>query len=288
MPRQRYIKPEAFGDRTLCTRSWEAQHLWIVLLLFSDDYGAFEADPIAILGFGFRHRPEALECIPGWLTELCENGLIVLYRSGDEEYGLFPKWHKHQNVKNPGLKHLPRPGDDSTYGKPGPYGGPTGDLRRLSIENDQTPVTTGPTETLRRVGGDSTPHTTYNREQRTGSGGGSAHDTPLILAALKSAGYAPLLIDQDLSAIAQTLAEVPPPPDVDWMAVGQKIRRKRQDGTIESERPVSGLRFVLKGSGVPRLGQFQPPVSSGAQVADERDAKYEAAIIAAGKAGLGG
>lgn len=109
MARIRTVKPDAWQDRRLGQRSREARLLWVVLLTMCDDEGRFRALSLGIAGHGYAHDLEALAAIPGWLDELADAGLIVLYDVDDEPFGCFPKWAAHQRVNKPTPSRIPAP-----------------------------------------------------------------------------------------------------------------------------------------------------------------------------------
>ena len=282
MARIRTLKPEAWADRKIGTLSLEARLLWVVLITMSDDYGAFEADPAAIFGFGYRHQHGHLQQIEGWLQELDDAGLIVRYESGDERYGLFPKWEDHQKVKNPGKSRLPRPDDGPTESRGRIYGDSTADLPHEwpAAENREN---TGATETLPRVSPGSTaslplgPRTTDLGPGISGGGTGASHNA---FDALMSAGFDQLTVEQDAAGIRGVLAEFQPPADTDWFVVGQEIRRKREDGTIRSDRPSSALKFVMRGhKGLPRIGQPQGRRATATDARSDLTRRYAAQAL---------
>ncbi|MBX3097144.1 MAG: hypothetical protein KF812_09800 [Fimbriimonadaceae bacterium] len=110
MARIRTIKPDAYASLGRQGVSIEARWFFVGMTTFSDDYGRFEWMPRRILGDIFPEDPDvSVEDVERWLTELVEIGTIATYEVNGRRYGYFPKWLKHQRVKNPGQSLHPSP-----------------------------------------------------------------------------------------------------------------------------------------------------------------------------------
>lgn len=285
MPRIRSIKPEAWRKRP-GKLSTEGQNLWVKLVTFADDAGRFPADIGSIVGHGYPHQLELAPSIQAWLDEIVASGLLVIYEVDGEPYGVLPKFRVHQVVNKPTQSRLPEPpksiqGAFRYDSEIHPVevredsGSPTGEVPKAP-ETLALPEGSGRTTGL--------DHGSWTTEHGSGIGGGDARAAEgnlrpvetidAVLRMLGSIGFDALAVDEDRGAIAQTLAERQPPADTDWDVVGQRIRRKLEDGTIERGRPVSALRFIVNGRvGLPRVGGN--PLFSSTSPAVAAGDKYE-------------
>lgn len=141
MARIRTLKPECWEDERVGFVSRDARLLWVVLITMADDEGRFRAVPAMIAGHGFGYDDDALAGIPGWLQELQDVGLVLLYggpgdsRSAPEfpgpsrgPFGCLPKWPRHQRVNKPSPSRIPAApelsgGAPDSAGEPGPHAG---------------------------------------------------------------------------------------------------------------------------------------------------------------------
>ena len=74
--------------------------LWTYLLTYVDDYGRGSADPDLVKGFCFpRRRDVTAKSISAGFKELQNEGLVKIYRVGEEMYFCFPSWEKHQRIQ---------------------------------------------------------------------------------------------------------------------------------------------------------------------------------------------
>jgi len=141
MARIRTLKPECWEDERVGFVSRDARLLWVVLITMADDEGRFRAVPAMIAGHGFGYDDDALAGIPGWLQELQDVGLVLLYGGpGDSRnppespgpsrgpFGCLPKWSRHQRVNKPSPSRIPAAPEGSgaapdSAGEPGPHAG---------------------------------------------------------------------------------------------------------------------------------------------------------------------
>lgn len=74
--------------------------LWTYLLTYVDDYGRGSADPDLVKGFCFPRRKDVTaKSISAGFKELQNEGLVKIYRVGEEMYFYFPSWEKHQRIQ---------------------------------------------------------------------------------------------------------------------------------------------------------------------------------------------
>lgn len=74
--------------------------LWTYLLTYVDDYGRGSADPDLVKGFCFPRRKDVTaKSISAGFKELQNEGLVKIYRVGEEMYFCFPSWEKHQRIQ---------------------------------------------------------------------------------------------------------------------------------------------------------------------------------------------
>ena len=74
--------------------------LWTYLLTYVDDYGRGSADPDLVKGFCFPRRKDVTaKSISAGFKELQNEGLVKIYRVGEEMYFYFPTWEKHQRIQ---------------------------------------------------------------------------------------------------------------------------------------------------------------------------------------------
>ncbi len=258
MPRIRSLKPEAWADKKIGALSIEGRLLFVVLITFADDYGVFSADAGAIWAHGYRHDPEHLASVDRWLQELETAGRIALYVDGDERFGWLPRWADHQRVDHPSRRRQSVPPADivARFSRQSRESDtrPSGESR----EDRETRANTGTPEDVANVSRESRNGTTDHGPGTGDLGGGVSREHSQlehVCTMLRNIGFDALAVEEDRGAIAHTLAERQPPADTDFDVVGQRIRRKLEDGTIERGRPVSALRFILNGRvGLPRIG----------------------------------
>jgi len=109
--RIRTLKPEFFADERVGGVSIPARYLMIGLICIADDEGRVKAGAIPLAGHLLPTDAAAIRKIPGWLDELAETGLIVLYEHGGHKYAAIRNWAKHQRINRPTPSDLPPPPD---------------------------------------------------------------------------------------------------------------------------------------------------------------------------------
>jgi hypothetical protein len=127
--RIRTVKPEWLEDQQMGKASDAARLVSVGLILLADDYGNGRGHPAYIassvwtytLDDGREQRAERA------LAELAEIGFIDLYSVGGQKYFHIRNWAKHQKVKNPGKPRVTPPAPVSTE-----------TLRRVGVESTET------------------------------------------------------------------------------------------------------------------------------------------------------
>jgi len=117
--RIRTLKPEILEDERTARLSHAAWRLFVSLIMLSDDYGNFRANPDHLRGAAFWGRPVddggSVGGIDALLAELAtpdvdgEKGLIALYVVRGQRYGHLNGWSKNQRVQRPGSPRVPGP-----------------------------------------------------------------------------------------------------------------------------------------------------------------------------------
>lgn len=116
MARIRTIKPSFWGDHDVAELSRDARLLLIGLISVADDEGRFLASTSAISGYVFPNDDLPPAKVRRWMDEIDATGIVHFYRVGRIEYGVFPKYRKHQRISKPQSSPLPAPpleGDQS-------------------------------------------------------------------------------------------------------------------------------------------------------------------------------
>ena len=109
MARIRTLKPSFWGDEKVADLSMSARLLLIGLISSADDEGRFLASHSAVVGYVFPHDTIPPARLKAWMDEVQASGIIQLYRVGQREYGVFPKWASHQKINRPQASSLPSP-----------------------------------------------------------------------------------------------------------------------------------------------------------------------------------
>jgi len=86
MARGRMIDKKLIVSRKVNSVSIGAECLYIRVLLLTDDFGRYHADPRILKSLAFSLRGVTTKTILKWLRELVEIGLIKLYSVNNEEY----------------------------------------------------------------------------------------------------------------------------------------------------------------------------------------------------------
>jgi hypothetical protein len=106
--RIRTIKPELLEDAVTAGLSDAAFRLFIGVILLSDDYGCFRAEP-AFLSGQIWWKSVATVPIESAITEL--TSLIEWYVVKGQRYGHIRNWEKHQKVSHRGKRRIPPPSE---------------------------------------------------------------------------------------------------------------------------------------------------------------------------------
>lgn len=110
MSRIRTIKPEFNTSRSVARLSEGAQLFMLKLLTECDDHGRIEWIPRKIVGVLYPHDPDKTkDDIDAYGQELSEEGILLFYKVGEDEFAHFPNWHDHQKVDRPSRSRLPDP-----------------------------------------------------------------------------------------------------------------------------------------------------------------------------------
>ena len=111
------IRESALTSITLDALSHGAERFFWHLVLVADDYGRFNADPRVLLArcFPLRVARTRLDQVVGWWNELVDTKTVTPYRHGENFYGYFPAWDKHQKLRR-GVPRFPDPPDMPSIG----------------------------------------------------------------------------------------------------------------------------------------------------------------------------
>ncbi len=97
----RMLKASIRTSRTVNSLSDFQFRLWAYLITYVDDFGRGSSDPELLKGLVFPRRKGVTEKqIQEALSVLANTGMIALYEVDDESYLYFPKWEKHQRMRN--------------------------------------------------------------------------------------------------------------------------------------------------------------------------------------------
>lgn len=128
--RIRTIKPEFWQSERLATLPRDARLLFIGLWGMADDHGRFRAHPSLIRAELFPYDVDT--DVPAWLGALEQLGLVQLYLSGGQHYGLVVGFREHQKIDRRWASRLPPPPE---LGEPHPK---TGEAHQSIGETHQT------------------------------------------------------------------------------------------------------------------------------------------------------
>jgi hypothetical protein len=116
MPRIRTIKPSLWGDEKIAELSRDARLLFIGLVSLADDDGRFIASHQAITGYVFPNDTDITpRKLTNWLSEIQQQGMVVLYNGGRVHCGAIPNYRRHQRISHPQASTLPPPPDDALF-----------------------------------------------------------------------------------------------------------------------------------------------------------------------------
>lgn len=108
--RIRTIKPEILEDAVTAGLSDTAFRLFIAVIVLSDDYGRFRAEPGWLRGQVYWARDVAATHFSAALDDLVP--LVRFYLVNGQRYGALRNWLKHQRVDKPGKPRIPPPPED--------------------------------------------------------------------------------------------------------------------------------------------------------------------------------
>ena len=112
MARIRTVKPEFWTSEQIVECSPTARLLFIGLWNFCDDAGRHPASVKRAKMEVFPADPFTYDDIDGWISELCNAGLIQQYEAQGKVYWQVTGWH-HQKIDRPTIRH-PAPEDSPT------------------------------------------------------------------------------------------------------------------------------------------------------------------------------
>ena len=103
------IKTSFITDKDINSISLEANLFYILMWMFSDDYGVTVNSNRTLLGDLYPHRESVTEKdIVIWKEELIDIGAIIECEYNDVPLLVIRKWEDHQKVPNPSKKrHIP-------------------------------------------------------------------------------------------------------------------------------------------------------------------------------------
>lgn len=130
MARIRTVKPSIWGDGRFKRLSRDARLLALGIISTADDAGRFIAAPVALSGTIFPHDNLKPVLVQKWRDEIAAVGMITLYSVEGCEYGILPKWRKHQKIDRPQPSSLPPPPSSNLPPEPPdnePFGDPFDD-----------------------------------------------------------------------------------------------------------------------------------------------------------------
>lgn len=113
MARIRSIKPEFPQSESMGRVSRDARLLFILLWTIADDHGRTRAHSRMLASLLFPYDDDAGEKLPGWMTELENEGCIRLYDISGSQYLQIVGWSKHQKIDKPSKPQFPDPPDDT-------------------------------------------------------------------------------------------------------------------------------------------------------------------------------
>jgi len=108
MARIRSVKPSFWGNKKICTTSFEARLLAVGLISMQDDEGRFLASVSAVKGYVYPNDdalPDAK--VRRWMRELERSRFVVLYEVDGIKYGQVDK--REQRISHPQASPYPPP-----------------------------------------------------------------------------------------------------------------------------------------------------------------------------------
>jgi hypothetical protein len=111
--RIRSIKPEFPQSESMGNVSRDARLTFIQLWTIADDEGRLRGNSRMLASLLFPYDDDAPGLIDGWLKELEDEGCIVRYTSGKQNYIQLCNWLVHQKIDKPSKSKIP-PFDESS------------------------------------------------------------------------------------------------------------------------------------------------------------------------------
>jgi hypothetical protein len=111
--RIRSIKPEFPQSESMGNVSRDARLTFIQLWTIADDEGRLRGNSRMLASLLFPYDDDAPALIDGWLKELEDEGCIVRYTSGKQNYIQLCNWLVHQKIDKPSKSKIP-PFDESS------------------------------------------------------------------------------------------------------------------------------------------------------------------------------
>ena len=113
MARIRTIKPEFPQSESMGRVSRDARLLFIQLWTICDDSGRTRAASRMLASLLFPYDDDAPSLIDGWLSELEDEGCVVLYQANGSSYLQICNWLNHQKIDKPSKSKIPEPEENS-------------------------------------------------------------------------------------------------------------------------------------------------------------------------------
>ena len=113
MARIRTIKPEFPQSESMGRVSRDARLLFIQLWTICDDSGRTRAASRMLASLLFPYDDDAPSLIDGWLSELEDEGCVVLYQANGSSYLQVCNWLNHQKIDKPSKSKIPEPEENS-------------------------------------------------------------------------------------------------------------------------------------------------------------------------------
>lgn len=112
----RILKESIWRSESLNQCSMEAQHFFLRMIPYPDDFGRFDARLPIIRAtlYPLRYGEITERKIESWMNELAAAGMVRLYAVGAVTYGYFVNWDLHQQQRTKKSKYPDPPLDDST------------------------------------------------------------------------------------------------------------------------------------------------------------------------------
>lgn len=107
MARIRTIKPEYPQSESMGRVSRDARLLFVNLFTICDDAGRARGNSRMLASLLYPYDDDAKGLIDGWLSELVDEGCIVLYSVDGSHYLEVTNWLEHQKIDKPSKSKIP-------------------------------------------------------------------------------------------------------------------------------------------------------------------------------------